>query len=135
MGEDLLYAALLNQSPEIHHADPVGDMGDHRHIMADKKVGQAVFPLQFAHQVEHLGLNRHIQRRCRFVANQKTWLCCQRAGNGNPLALAAGEFMGKFIQIAGGKTNLGQQVAAVFPSLARGTDLFRQHQRFRQRSQ
>ena len=47
--------------------------------MANKKVGQPIFPLQLAHQIEHLRLNRHIQRRCGFVTNQKTRLRRQRA--------------------------------------------------------
>jgi hypothetical protein len=53
------------------------------------KVGQAQLVLQVLHDVEHLGLHAHVQRRGGLVADQKLGRGGQRPGNGDALALAA----------------------------------------------
>ena len=45
-------------------------MGDHGEIMRDEQIGEAVLALQVDQQVDHLGLDRHIERRHRLVARR-----------------------------------------------------------------
>ena len=61
--------------------------------MGDKNQRQAHFFLDLLKQVNHLRLNRHIQRTHRLVANNQLGLQNQRAGDADALALAAGKFV------------------------------------------
>ena len=54
---------------------------------------QAQRALQVFHEVEHLRLHAHVQRRGRLVADQELGLGRQRAGDRNALALAARELV------------------------------------------
>ncbi|MNW59658.1 hypothetical protein D3C74_375880 [compost metagenome] len=57
--------------------------------MGDEHVGQTILLLQILHQIEHLCLNRYIQRGDRLIADDELWIQRQRAGNADPLPLAA----------------------------------------------
>ncbi|CFM38011.1 Uncharacterised protein [Bordetella pertussis] len=61
--------------------------------MADEKHGQAQLFLQILEQIQNLRLDRHVQRRGRFVADQEARPGGQRARDADALALAAGEFV------------------------------------------
>mmetsp|Transcript_28784 Transcript_28784/g.54668 ORF Transcript_28784/g.54668 Transcript_28784/m.54668 type:complete len:326 (+) Transcript_28784:3767-4744(+) len=100
---------LFHQPPQIKHADLVGHVLHHRQVMADKEVGEAKFVLEIAHQVQHLGLHRHIERTGRFIADDQLGFGGKRAGDANPLALTTGEFMRKFACITGRQAYLFQQ--------------------------
>ena len=52
----------LDDAAEIHHGDAMADVLDHAEIMRHEQVGEAELLLQIHHQVQHLGLDRHIQR-------------------------------------------------------------------------
>ena len=60
----------LDQLTQIHHADAVGDVVHHREVVGDKDVGERVLSLQIGQQVQHLGLNRYVERRHGLVGNQ-----------------------------------------------------------------
>ena len=83
----------LHQAAEIEHGHPVHQVVHHRHVMADEQVGQPPPLLHVAHQIEHLALDRHVERRQRLVRDDQRRIGRQRAGDRDPLALAAGELM------------------------------------------
>ena len=68
-------------------------MADHREIVADQEIGDAGVALQVAHQVEHLRLDRDVERRDRLVRDDQLGARDQRPRDGDALALAAGEFV------------------------------------------
>ena len=90
---DLIAAADLDQGAEIHDGDAVGDVLDHRQVVADEEVGDAELALEVLQQVDHLGAHRHVERRHRLVADDELGAERQRAGDADALALAAGEFV------------------------------------------
>ena len=65
--------------------------------MGDEQIGQAPLHLEFFQQVQHLGADRHVQRRDRLVRDDKFRLHDDAAGDAHALALAAGEL----VRIAG----------------------------------
>ncbi|MNV43200.1 hypothetical protein D3C71_1349070 [compost metagenome] len=66
-------------------------MPHHRQVVRDEHVSGVELLLQVHEQVQHLGLNRHVQRRSRLVRHQHLGLQHHRPGKGNPLALTTGE--------------------------------------------
>ena len=54
-----------------HHDDAIGHARDHAHVVRDQNKPRARLTLQLVHQVEHLRLHRHIERRCRLVREQQ----------------------------------------------------------------
>ena len=42
---------------EVHHADAVGDVPNHRQVMGNKDVGDPQLLLEILQQVDHLGLD------------------------------------------------------------------------------
>ena len=90
----------LHDPAAAHHHDPVGDVVDHREVVADEEIGQAQLVLQVLQQVEDLGLDRDVQRRDRLVADQQVGPQRQRPGDADALALAAGEAVRVALQVA-----------------------------------
>ena len=88
---------LLDDLAGLHHAHAVAHMGDHGEIVADQQIGQPPLLAQFLQQVQDFRLNRHVEGRCRLVEQQHFRLQDQRAGDGDALALAAGELMRKTV--------------------------------------
>ena len=76
-------------------------MLDDAQIVRDKQVGQAEPFLQLEHQVQDLRLHRHVERRDRFVGDDQPRVERQRAGDADPLALAAAEGMRIAAQVFG----------------------------------
>ncbi|CAM5594698.1 hypothetical protein SGLAM104S_00239 [Streptomyces glaucescens] len=71
--------------------DPVRDVPHRSQIVGDERTrGPGILP-QPAQQVENPGPHRHIQRGHRLVEQQQLRLDGQRAGEGDPLPLPAGE--------------------------------------------
>src|SRR3546814_15016557 len=60
---------------------------------SDEEVGQPVALLQLAEQVDDLRLHRHVERRRRLVEHYEAWLQHHGAGDGDAMALAAGELV------------------------------------------
>ncbi len=90
---DLLGRAELDQLAEVHHADPVADVGDRGEVVGDEQVGEPELALQVAQQVQHLCLDRHVERRDRLVADHELRLERERPRDADPLALPAGELV------------------------------------------
>jgi hypothetical protein len=90
----------FDQAAEVHHADLVGHVPHHRQVVRDEQIGQPALALQVLHDVEHLRLHRHVERRGRLVADQELGLGGQRARDRDALALAAGELVRELVASA-----------------------------------
>ncbi len=103
--EQDLGRALLHHPALVEHQDLVADQVDHRQVVADEQVGHAQAVLQVLHQVEHLGLHRHVQRADRLVGHDQLGLGDQGAGDGDALALAARKLMRVLVHVAGAQAH------------------------------
>ena len=68
--EDLVARALLDGAAEIHHHHVVGDVAHDREVVADEEIGEAELAPAVGEQVQHLRLDRHVERRDRLVEHQ-----------------------------------------------------------------
>jgi len=71
----------------------MADVLDHREVVGDEQVGEPVLLLQVEQKVDHLGLDRDVERRDRLVAHDQARVERQREGDADPLALPAGELV------------------------------------------
>jgi hypothetical protein len=53
----------LHDFAEIHHRDAVADVLDHRQVVRDEEVREPEPRPQVGQQVQHLRLDRHVERR------------------------------------------------------------------------
>ena len=83
----------LDHAAEIHDHDAVGDVLHHAEVVADEQVGEAELLAQLHEQVEHLRLDRDVERRDRLVADEELRLHRERPGDADAGALAAGELV------------------------------------------
>ena len=60
IGIHLVRIAELDQMSQIHNADLMADMSDHRQIVGDEKIGQSPLVLKLFQKVYDLRLNRYI---------------------------------------------------------------------------
>ena len=79
--------------PRYITATRSADVLDHRQVVRDEQVGEAELLLQVLEQVDHLRLDRHVERRHRLVADDQLRLDRERARDADALALAAGELV------------------------------------------
>src|SRR5512147_2303703 len=68
-------------------------MLDHRKIMSNEQIRETKLTLQIPQDVQDLRLNGDIQRRDRFIANDKARAQSQGTCNPNALTLTTREFM------------------------------------------
>ena len=90
---ELLDRADLDDLAEVHDADAVGEVLDDRQVVADEQVGQVEVALQVEQQVEHLALDRHVERRHGLVRDDEVGAQRERPGDADALPLAAGELV------------------------------------------
>ena len=64
-----------------------------RKIVRDEEIGEMPLALQPLHQIENLRLDRHVERRDRFVGDDEVGIGGERAGDADALLLAAGELV------------------------------------------
>ncbi len=83
----------LAQLAEVHHGDPIADVLDDGQVVGDEQQRQTVAGLEILEQVEHLGLHADVERRHRLVADHQARIEDERAGDGDALALSAGELV------------------------------------------
>ncbi len=92
--KQLEHVGLLHRPARIHHNYLVTQLRHHPEIVGDEDDGHAGLGLQLLHQLQDLGLDGHIQRRGRLVADEQRRLAGERHGDHHPLAHAAGEVVG-----------------------------------------
>ena len=107
----LLGLGHLDQIADVHHRHPVGDMLDHAQIVGDEQIGEIELLLQLLQQVQHLSLDRDIQRRDRLVADDQFRVQRQRAGDPDPLALAAAKCVGITRSVLGPQAHHCEQLS------------------------
>ena len=90
--------ADLDDAARLHHGDAIGDLGDHAEIMGDEQHGMPVLVAQLAHELEHLRLRRHVERRGRLVGDEEGRAHGERHGDDDALALPTR----KLVRIGGG---------------------------------
>src|SRR5882762_955895 len=131
-GVDLVRAGDLDDLAVLHHHHLFGHVADHRQVVRDEQVAHCVFVLQILQEVQQLGLDRDVERRDRLVADQDLRTQGERAGDRDPLALAAGELVRVFGERVRGEAHLVEQLQAerAPPGLAAAdaVDLHRLHQ-------
>lgn len=81
--------ADFRNAAQVHHRDAVGDVSDDREIVGDEQIGKAMSTLQVLHQVDDLGLHGHIERRDRFVGDDKSRVDGNSASDPDTLTLSA----------------------------------------------
>ncbi len=74
MGEELPGRRVLDDAPEIHDDDAVGDMLHHAQIVTDEEIGQVEIAPQLHEQIQDLRLDRDVERCDRLVADEKARL-------------------------------------------------------------
>jgi hypothetical protein len=83
----------LDDLPQVHDRDPVGQVPDHRQVVADEQVGDLQPLLQVLEQAEDARLDADVQRRHRLVQDQDLRAERQGPGDADPLPLPAGELV------------------------------------------
>ena len=91
--EDRLGGPGLHHEAVAQHDHLVAERADDLEVVADEEIGEAVPRLERAQEVDDLGLDRHVERRRGLVEHHQAGLQHQRAGDGDALALAAGELV------------------------------------------
>ena len=69
--EDLLRGTDLDDLPEIHDRDAVGEVAHDAKVMRDEEIGDTLLRLQIDKEVEDGRLHRDVERRCRLVAKHE----------------------------------------------------------------
>ncbi|MNL57108.1 hypothetical protein D3C87_1806460 [compost metagenome] len=80
-------------------------MFNHFQIVGDEDVSQTQLLLKLHQKIDHLSLNRDVQRRDRLITHDQLGIHSQGAGNAHTLSLATREFMRIAIQVLTAKTN------------------------------
>ena len=86
--EDAGGGAAFGHCPTVQDECLIGELAHDRQVVADQEVGDTALVADVGEQVEHLSLDRHIQRGDRFVEDQDSGLCRKGAGDRDPLTLA-----------------------------------------------
>ena len=98
----------LHDAAEVHDDHFVGDQLDDGQVVRDEDVGDAGRFLQVHQQVQHLRLDRDVERRDRLVGDHQARLEHQRARDRDPLALAAREHVRIAPVVLGREADPGQ---------------------------
>ncbi|EAQ22895.1 hypothetical protein ROS217_12206 [Roseovarius sp. 217] len=92
-GKERLGLARLDHVAILHHQHPVAHGTHHMQVVADKQIGQPIFHLQIAQEIDDLHLHGHVERTRRLVQHHQLGPQDHRAGNRDTLTLTAREFM------------------------------------------
>jgi hypothetical protein len=100
----------LHDTSQVHDGDTGTDVPDNGEIVGNEEIGETLHAfLEFLEEVDDLGLNRYVEGRDRFVADDEGRFTGKGAGNGDPLTLSAGELMGDPIYHRGVKADHTEQ--------------------------
>ena len=104
---DVVGRTQFHELAEIHDGDAVADVAHHAEVVGDEQIGESELALQVGEQVQHVGLDRHVERRHDLVAHHELGPQGQHAGDVHALLLAARQL----VRVALGE--LGAQADAV----------------------
>jgi hypothetical protein len=111
---DLFAVAPFHNLAMKHHCHAVAEMADDREVVGNKEVGDAGAFLDLNKQFHHPGLRGEVQRRNGFVADDELGVQGQGPGDGDTLALAAGELAGQPLCGTVGQLDLIQEFGDTF---------------------
>ena len=131
--DDVPRGTALHQHAAVENRDLVGVFVDQRQIVRDEQHRETHVARQFRDDVEHLALDRHVERGRGLVRNQQLWLVDESGGDHHALAHAAREFVRKRFEDEFGiaKAHAPQQVEdalAPFCALESAMGVDRLHQ-------
>ena len=89
----LLRGGDLHELAEVHHRDPIGDVPHDREIVGDDEKGEPEPLLERHEEVDHLGLDRDIQRRDGLVGDEHRRVERKGPREADALPLTAGELV------------------------------------------
>ncbi len=116
IGQNLFRRAGFDDAAAVEEAHRVGDLAGERHFVGGHHDG-APGRRQLADEGQHLADQFRVQRAGDLVEQQQSGFVGQRAGDGHPLLLAAGQFVGVGVGLVG-QADAGQQLAAAFLGVA-----------------
>ena len=93
IGQHLGRGPGLHGLPGVHHGDGIAELGDDAEVVRHEQHGDAEFLGERFQELQDLQLRRDIERRGRLVGDDEGRAAGQRAGDHQPLALAAGELV------------------------------------------
>ena len=91
VGIHLLHPAHFDDPAEVHDRDPVCDVPDDGQIVRDEQIGDAELTPQTGQEVDHLRLDRDVERAHWLIANDQIRVDSDRPGDPDPLALHTAE--------------------------------------------
>ena len=91
VGIHLLHPAHFDDPAEVHDRDPVCDVPDDGQIVRDEQIGDAELTPQTGQEVDHLCLDRDVERAHWLIANDQIRVDSDRPGDPDPLALHTAE--------------------------------------------
>ena len=117
VAEQLSGRAPLYDAALVQHHHLVAQVIHHGEVVADEHVGDAELLLQVLHQVEHLGLYRHVERAHGFVRHDEAGPGDEGTRYGDALALAARKLVRVLAQVVGAQAHLGQHLGGLLALL------------------
>src|SRR5580692_3645176 len=102
VSEDGARRSRLHDAPLLHDRYPVAEVGDDPEVVRDDEDGHAELVLEFAQEIENLGLNGDVEGRGWLVGDDEVRFARYGAGDQDALRHAAG----KLVRV-GGKGPLG----------------------------
>ena len=111
-GEHLARRAHLGDPARVQHRHVVGDLGDHRQVVADVDGRHPVGPAQVPDGLEHPALGSHVQAGGRLVEHDQLRPAGEGHGKPDPLLLPAGKLVRVGAEDAGhlGQADLGEHL-------------------------
>ena len=89
---------LFHNRARVHHVHSIAKVSHDAEVVGDEKDRCSVLPPNLSHQLQHLRLHGHIERRGRLVGDQQLWLKAQAHGDHGALLHAAGKLMWVFFR-------------------------------------
>jgi hypothetical protein len=69
--EAVLGGSDLDDLAQVHDGDAIGEMLDDAEVMGDEQVGETELLLEILQEVDDLCLDRHVERRNRFITDDQ----------------------------------------------------------------
>ena len=120
MIKQVIHGVFLDDLALLHHDDPVTALVDDVEIVGDEEVAQVILPAQAHEQVEDLVLNGHVQGGHGLIQNDQLRADDHGRGDGNALALPAGELTGLAVVKLRAEAHGFQHLFRPVPAFRRG---------------
>ena len=108
--EDLRGASHFDDPAQIHYGDAARNVTHQPQVVRNEQVGQLQLLLQIHQQVDHLRLDRDVERRHRLVRDDERRIERQRARQADALPLAAAELVRIAIEVRGIEADQLEQI-------------------------